>query len=133
MIIVLIALFAALVANAASRDTNVCVVRVLAVNYDPILREHGNVRLSRHMKWNDPRPMTTNLMRYLRECSGGYADYRLVDFIDVDAWPQKRDGFRYDERSFLEMKESAQTRWRQLRRHLQGTGFAEADWRRKHF
>jgi hypothetical protein len=84
-------------------DTNRCVVRVLVINYDPILRQHGDVRLSRFMKWNDPQRMTTNLMRYLREASGGYADYQLVDFIDVDAFPQKRDGFRYDEPSFLEM------------------------------
>src|SRR5436190_17005887 len=78
-------------------------VRVIVVDYDPILREHGNVRLSRFMKWNDPRAMTTNLMRYLGECSGGYAEYRLVDFVEVDGWPEKRDGFRYDEQSFLEM------------------------------
>src|SRR5687767_15917543 len=89
--------------SAVANVTNVCPIRVLAVNYDPILREHGNVRLSRFMKWNDARIMTTNLLRYLRECSGGYADYRLVDFIDVDAWPKKRDGFRYDEHTFLEM------------------------------
>src|SRR5690349_17861037 len=66
--------------GAVERGTNVCTVRIVAINYDPILREHGGVRLSRFMKWNDPHVMTTNLMRYLRECSGGYADYRLVDF-----------------------------------------------------
>ena len=93
----------ALSCGAVERDTSMCTIRILAVNYDPILREHGGVRLSRFMKWNDPHVMTTNLMRYLRECSGGYADYRLVDFVDVDAWPRKRDGFRYDEASFLEM------------------------------
>lgn len=87
----------------ATADTNRCVVRVIVVNYDPTLRQHGNVPLSRFMKWNDPHRMTTNLIRHLREASGGFADYRLVDFIDVDAFPQKRDGFRYDEQSYLAM------------------------------
>jgi hypothetical protein len=84
-----------------SGATNVCTVRILVINYDPILT--NGVRLSRHMKWNDPRPMTTNLMRYLGECSGGYARYQLVDFIDINSFPEKRDGFRYTEQTFLEM------------------------------
>jgi hypothetical protein len=96
---VLLLLFSALLAESAE----VCRVRVLAVNYDPVLTNHGGVRLSRHMKWNDPRPMTTNLMSYLRECSGGYAQFELADWIDVNAFPQKRDGFLYTEDSFLEM------------------------------
>jgi hypothetical protein len=78
-------------------------VRVLALNFDPVLRNHGNVRLSRFMNWNDPRLLTTNLFRHLRESSGGYASYQLVDLVDVDVFPVKRDGFRYDEASYLEM------------------------------
>lgn len=78
-------------------------IKILGLNYDPLLRTRGNVRLSRHMKWNDARQFTTNLVRHLQECSGGFADYRIVEFIDVDAWPVKRDGFRYDEESFLAM------------------------------
>jgi hypothetical protein len=78
-------------------------VNVIAVNYDPVLAEHGGVTLRKFMKWSDPRIMTTNLLRYIRESSGGYAQYHLVDFIDVNAFPAKRDGFRYSEQSFLEM------------------------------
>jgi len=39
-----------------------------------------------------------NLVRYLREASGGFARYEIADFLDVDAFPQKRDGFRYNDR-----------------------------------
>jgi hypothetical protein len=87
----------------ALRDSETRVVRVIAVTYDPVLKEKDGLRLSRHLKWNDPRLFTTNLMHYLREASGGFADYRLVGFIDVDAFPKKRDGFRYTEASYLEM------------------------------
>ena len=76
---------------------------LIVVNYDPVLRGQGGVKLQRHLKWNDPRPMTTNLIRYIRESSGGYANFHLVAWIDVDAFPAKRDGFRYTEESFLEM------------------------------
>jgi hypothetical protein len=89
--------------TAALRETNTLPVRVLVLNYDPILKAHKNVRLHQHLKWNDPRPMTTNLMRYIRESSGGFANYQMVEWIDVDEFPVKRDGFRYTEESFLEM------------------------------
>ena len=82
-----------------ARQTN----NLIVVNYDPILRGHGGTNLQRLMRWNDPRPMTTNLIRHLRDSSRGYANFKLVDWIDVDAFPVKRDGFRYTEQSFLEM------------------------------
>jgi hypothetical protein len=78
-------------------------INIIVVNYDPVLSDHGGVRLQQHMKWNDPRPFTTNLVRYIREASGGLANYRIVDFIHLNAFPAKRDGFRYTEESFLEM------------------------------
>ena len=78
-------------------------IKVIVLNYDPILRGKGSVRLSRHMKWGDPHAMTPAIVSALRQCSGGFADYRVVDFIDVDAFPAKRDGFSYDEKGFLEM------------------------------
>lgn len=78
-------------------------VNVIVVCYDPTLHTQNGQRLTEFMQWNDPRPMTERLMQHLRESSGGYADYRLVDWIDVDAFPQKRDGFRYDEASFQAM------------------------------
>ncbi len=78
-------------------------VKVIVVDYDPVLRERGNVKLHQHMKWSDPRSMTTNLIRYIREASGGYAQYQIVDFIEVNAFPLKRDSFRYTGQSFLEM------------------------------
>ena len=84
-------------------DTTRKDLNVIVLNYDPILREHNGVRLQKHLKWNDPRLMTTNLVRYISESSSGYANLRIVDWIDVDAFPQKRDGFRYTEQSFLEM------------------------------
>jgi len=87
----------------AWRDAETRTIRFLAINYDPILRQHGGVRLRQHFKWNEPRAMTTNLVRYLKETSGGFADYQLVEWIDVDAFPVKTDGFRYTEESFLEM------------------------------
>jgi hypothetical protein len=84
---------------SSARKTN----NIIVVNYNPLLRAHGGVRLQDYFKWNDPRLITTNLLRDIRESSGGYANFHIVDFIDLDSFPQKRDGFRYTEQTFLEM------------------------------
>lgn len=78
-------------------------IPVLVLCYDPVLRSQGGVRLSQYMKWQDARAMTTEVVRTLREVSGGYLNYRVAEYKVVDAFPVKRDGFRYDEKSFLEM------------------------------
>ncbi len=78
-------------------------VRVIVLNYDPVLKSQGNKTLREYMKWEDPHQMTPNLVKYLGESSGSYAKYQIVDFIDVNAFPEKRDGFNYNEKTFLEM------------------------------
>ena len=85
---------------AATRDPSRLTNNLIVISYDPILRDQGGVRLHRYFKWNDPRTMTTNLLRHLHEASGGYANFRLVDFIEVDAFPVKRDGFTYNVSAF---------------------------------
>jgi hypothetical protein len=85
------------------RVTEKKTVKVAVVCYDPSLASQDGAKLTEYMEWNAPRPMTENLIRYIREASGGYANYELVDWIDVDKFPQKRDGFRYTDESFLAM------------------------------
>jgi hypothetical protein len=53
---------AAAAESVARRSPRPCTVRVLALNFDPVLRNHGNVRLSRFMKWNDPKEAIHNNM-----------------------------------------------------------------------
>lgn len=57
--------------KCAQPDSARAVMNLLVINYDPMLREHGAVHLSKFMKWNDARAMTTNLVRYIAEASGG--------------------------------------------------------------
>src|SRR5262249_25347086 len=78
-------------------------IKVIVLNYDPVLRTKGNARLHEYMKWFDPHVHTANIVKHLREASGGFADYKVVEDLDVNAFPEKRDGFNYTEQSFLEM------------------------------
>ncbi len=75
--------------------------RVLLITYHPIIRSEGGRRLADVLGWNDVEALCSGYIADLRECSGGFLDYQIVQRIEVDVWPVKADGFRYDEASFL--------------------------------
>lgn len=77
--------------------------RVLVLNYDPILRKHGGVRLHQYLGWNDPHVLNRGYLQDLAEVSGGYVHWDVVEFFDLDEFPPFADGFRYDEDSYLQV------------------------------
>jgi hypothetical protein len=78
-------------------------VNVMVIIYDPVFKRHGNERLSAHFKWNDSKKLSAKVAEALTAASGGFAKYRLAKIVESDSFPEKIDGFRYDESSFLEM------------------------------
>lgn len=76
-------------------------IKVIVLNYDPILTTKDHQRMSRFFHWSDPRDLTKRLVEDLARVSGGRARYQILDFIDINAFPLKRDRFRYTEESFL--------------------------------
>jgi len=80
--------------------------RVAVVIYDPVLESEGGKRLTEFLKANDPIEYSRILANVIREASWGYINYEIVDFITVNAFPQKVDGFRYTERTFLEARKA---------------------------
>jgi hypothetical protein len=80
--------------------------RVAVVIYDPVLESEGGKRLTEFLKANDPIEYSRILANVIREASWGYINYEIVDFITVNAFPQKVDGFRYTDRTFLEARKA---------------------------
>ena len=76
--------------------------RVLLIIYNPIIEAEGGRRLTDVLGWNDPDALIRDYIADLKETSGGYVEYQVVQRIEVDAWPVKVDGFRYDDASFLQ-------------------------------
>lgn len=75
--------------------------KVVVVVYDPVLEGQGGVRLTSHVKANDPVHYSHILADVIRQASWGYIDYEIVDWITVDGYPRKVDGFRYTDESYL--------------------------------
>jgi hypothetical protein len=75
--------------------------RVLLIIYNPVVRSQGNRKLTQVLGWNDPDQLCEGYISDLRECSGGWIDYQIVERIEVGSWPVKQDGFRYDAETYL--------------------------------
>lgn len=76
-------------------------ISVLVLNYDPIIESEGVKRLHEVFGWNDPRKLADGYIADILLASGGFARYKVVEWRDLDEFPVKKDGFRYDDESFL--------------------------------
>ncbi len=74
--------------------------RVLAIIHNPIMPDGR--RIQQTYGWNDPDKLAREVSADLREVSYGYVNYEIVERIEVDGFPIKRDGFHYTPESFAE-------------------------------
>ncbi len=75
--------------------------KVVVLIYNPVLETQGGKTLIQHVGGNDPRHYARILVDVIRQASWGYVNYEIVDVIEVDGYPAKVDGFRYDDAAFL--------------------------------
>lgn len=76
-------------------------VKVLSLVYDPILEAQGGKRLRVAKEWNDPAALTQAYFADLEQASGGFVKYELVETKVIDGYPPQRNGFVFDDQSFL--------------------------------
>lgn len=76
--------------------------KVLVITHNPVLHSQGEQTLKQYFRWQDPHQLAQGYINDIREISFGYANYEIVEHLEVDAYPLKRDGFRYNEYSYLE-------------------------------
>lgn len=81
--------------------------RVLLVIYDPVVDASGR-KLSRHMKWNRPDDLANAFIQDILETSGGMARYQIVQRVELNEFPAKIDGYRYDAKTYLEVVKGVQ-------------------------
>src|SRR5438874_10775868 len=89
----------------ASANSESKTVNVIVINFDPVLKSRGNLKLHQYFRWSDPWQLTGKMVEDAKAVSYGFVDYRVVEKIDYDGYPQFRNGFQYDEDSFLTMWE----------------------------
>lgn len=75
--------------------------KVLMITHNPRLQTKGGITVKEYFRWNDSDTLADAYVEDVRWASYGYANYKIVERIVVDAYPIKRDGFRYNEQSYL--------------------------------
>ena len=75
--------------------------RVSLIIHNPRVPSAGNERLDKVLRWNDTGRLVEGYIKDLRECSGGYLNYEIVENITVDKFPRKADGFTYTADGFV--------------------------------
>ena len=76
-------------------------VKVLALNFDPIVRAEGGKRLHEVCGWNDPHKLADGYIADVAKAGGGFIRYRIAEWKDVDGFNVKTDGFRYSLDAYL--------------------------------
>ena len=70
--------------------------RVSLIIHSPTLPSAGGRKLQELFHWNDPDRLVRGFIRDLAECSYGAARFEVVERLEVDEFPVKADGFRYE-------------------------------------
>jgi len=89
-------------AQAALRRDRPVHPKVLHLIYDPIIEAEGGKRLHEVCRWNDADRLAAQYAADVKETSGGFAQFHVVDTRVLDQFPKKKDGFRYTDESYLE-------------------------------
>jgi hypothetical protein len=87
-------------------------LKALVINFAPVFPSRAGKRLHEVLAWNDPHALTEGYIADLEACSRGYVRYEVVGWQDVDAYPVKKDGFRYTNESYLACQEGEEA-WHQ--------------------
>jgi hypothetical protein len=74
--------------------------KVLAIIHNPAISPLGGAKAQKAYRWNDPDRLAQGYMDGVAQASNGYAQYEIVERIEVDEFPVKKDGFSYTGESF---------------------------------
>jgi hypothetical protein len=77
--------------------------RVLLIIYDPIMEPITRQKLSHTKGWYSIDSLLTNFISDIHETSYGLLRFHIVERIEINEFPQKVDGFRYDPSSYMEV------------------------------
>jgi hypothetical protein len=77
-------------------------VRVLVLNFDPVVNAESGRRLQEECRWNDAHKLAAEHAGDVREASGGRVSFKFVEWSYLDEFPVKVDGFSYTLPQFLE-------------------------------
>ena len=85
----------------------VTILKTLVIVYNPTVDKSTGKKLSEHMKWNKVEDLAMGFMSDILLVSGGLVRYKIIERLNVDDFPAKVDGFKYDAQTYLNVVRGA--------------------------
>jgi len=79
------------------------VSKVLVIVYDPVMDPAAGKTLTEQLGWRRVDELATGFMSDILQTSHSMARYQVVERLDVDEFPAKVDGFRYDPQTYMDV------------------------------
>lgn len=90
-----------IVPDSPDEAPQLTVLKTLVIVYDPVVDPASGKRLSEYMRWNKVEDLAKAYMSDIIQVSGGLVRYQVVQRLDVDDFPVKVDGYKYDAQTYL--------------------------------
>ena len=111
-------------------------IKVLFLNYDPIIESEEGKRLHEIVGGVDPHLYVSTFIQEISNVSGKKVIYEVVEWIDIDSFVPYTDGFQYTDESFMRCWEDSGAPnygwwdWPGWHAHEkdQATGMADYNW-----
>lgn len=82
-------------------------LKTLVIVYDPVVDMVSGKKLSEHMNWNRVEDLARGFMSDILQVSNGLVRYQIIQRLDVDDFPAKVDGYKYDAQTYLDVLRGA--------------------------
>lgn len=76
-------------------DNHPLTLRILVLNYDPVVSAEGQRRLSEVFKWNEPERLALRYRAAMEFAAGGAIRYEIAEWRNLNEIYAQRDGYRY--------------------------------------
>ncbi len=76
-------------------DNHPLTLRILVLNYNPVVPAEGHRRLSEVFKWNEPERLALRYLAAMEYAAGGAIRYEIVEWRNLNEIYAQRDGYRY--------------------------------------
>jgi Leucine-rich repeat (LRR) protein len=80
-------------------------IKTLVLNLDPIVPSMG-MRVSEAIGNHDPHAALEGYIHDVLVASKGYINYQIIDWYDIDEFPEQFDGFKYDPDDYVSYYEN---------------------------
>ena len=96
-----------LIPDSRNEPAQIISSKVLLIVYDPIVDPVKNIKLSQQQDWYRAGDLVNTFLTDMLQVSRGLLRYQIVQRLDLDEFPVKKDGYRYTSQTYLDMLRGA--------------------------